>query len=540
MRRLQAVRGGSRSPMPDGVLLAASLLGLVALTTPAGAQAVAAESAPAELAVDPQQHFTTLLPTYLRAPLPNRVSREAGIPAVQPQLEISWNRLGRLGSYLPAGPVQTKDNAFFQPLGTNGRSCVTCHQPSSGMGLSLRHVRQLFNASGSKDPLFAPVDGANCPSAVPRAATAGAPIGGQAGSGTAWLRDAYSLLLSRATIRMPLPWPPKDPKGLPLPVEFDIAITPQDDRPGCNTDPVYGIAAGFVSVYRRSLMAAQMNFKTFRPDGTGPILRRSLMWDGRERSMELQAIHATQGHAQTWRKPTDAQVAQMVDFQTSIFSAQLVDNQAGRLDADGAKGGPVNLAAQPVEGGFGLTFDEYNGWRRQADARKSINRGQAIFNNRVFIVSRVAGFNTIPGVPADAPATCSTCHNVAHGGSEFFDKPQRDIGIGGTAQFAGGLKPAGALPRFTLTCHADATPHAFLGRGPIVTNDPGRALVTGKCADIGKFTVPQLRALAGREPYFHDGTARSLAEVADFYDGRFGIGFSAAEKQDLVNFLAAL
>ena len=540
MRRLQAVLGRSCCPMPDGILLAASLLGLVALTTPAGAQAVAAGQAQAELAVDPKQHFATLLPTYLKAPLPNRIYREGGIPAVVPQLEIDWNPLGRLGTYLPSGPVQTKDNAFFQPLGTNGRSCVTCHQPPSGMGLSVRHVRKRFEATGGKDPLFAPVDGANCPSAVPRVATSGAPIGGRIGGGTGGLRDAYSLLLGRGTIRMPLPWPPKDPKGLPLPVEFDIAITPQDDRPGCNTDPVDGIAAGFVSVYRRPLIAAQMNFKTFRTDGTGPILRRSLMWDGRERSMELQAIHATLSHAQTWRRPTDAQVAQMVDLQTSIFSAQLIDNLAGRLDADGAKGGPVNLAAQPVEGGFGLTFDEYDGWRTQAGARNSINRGQAIFNNRLFIVSRVAGFNTIPGVPADAPATCSTCHNVAHGGSEFFEKPQRDIGIGGTAQFVGGPKPAGALPRFTLTCHADAAPHAFLGRGPIVTNDPGRALVTGKCADIGKFTVPQLRGLAGREPYFHDGTARRLAEVVDFYDGRFKIGFSAAERQDLVNFLAAL
>jgi hypothetical protein len=394
------------------------------------------------------------------------------------------------------------------------------------MGLSLRHVRQLYKATGGKDPLFAPVDGANCPDAVPAA-----------GPGP---RSAYSLLLDRGAIRMPLPWPPKDSKGNPLPVEFDITITPQEDWAGCNTDPVYGLAAGFVSVYRRPLIAAQMNFKTFRPDGTGEILPRSLMWDGRELSMELQAIHATQSHGQTWRRPTEVQVAQMVEMQTSVFSAQLVDHVAGRLDADGAKGGPVNLAAQPVEGGFGLTFDEYDAWRSQTDARASINRGQAIFNNRVFVVSRVAGFNTIPGVPANAPATCSICHNVAHGGSEFFENPQRDIGIGGTAQFVGGPKPAHALPRFTLTCRPDARPHAFLGRGPIVTNDPGRALVTGKCADIGKFTVPQLRGLAGREPYFHDGTAKTLAEVVDFYNGRFNIRLSATDKQDLINFLAAL
>jgi cytochrome c peroxidase len=64
--------------------------------------------------------------------------------------------------------------------------------------------------------------------------------------------------------------------------------------------------------------------------------------------------------------------------------------------------------------------------------------------------------------------------------------------------------------------------------------------VTGKCADIGRFTVPQLRALAAREPYFHDGSAKSLAEVVTFYNRRFGIGLTSEEQRDLVNFLAAL
>ena len=51
---------------------------------------------------------------------------------------------------------------------------------------------------------------------------------------------------------------------------------------------------------------------------------------------------------------------------------------------------------------------------------------------------------------------------------------------------------------------------------------------------------PSLRALAAREPYFHDGSAQTLAEVVDFYDRRFKIALSATERQDLVNFLAAL
>jgi cytochrome c peroxidase len=78
------------------------------------------------------------------------------------------------------------------------------------------------------------------------------------------------------------------------------------------------------------------------------------------------------------------------------------------------------------------------------------------------------------------------------------------------------------------------------GRAVIKTTDPGRALISGKWADIGKFKGPTLRALAARPPYFHNGSAGTLTDVVDFYDMRFGIGFTAQEKQDLVAFLRSL
>jgi cytochrome c peroxidase len=74
----------------------------------------------------------------------------------------------------------------------------------------------------------------------------------------------------------------------------------------------------------------------------------------------------------------------------------------------------------------------------------------------------------------------------------------------------------------------------------IKTTDPGRALISGKWADIGKFKGPTLRALAARPPYFHNGSAGTLNDVVDFYDMRFGISFTAQEKQDLVAFLRSL
>jgi cytochrome c peroxidase len=74
----------------------------------------------------------------------------------------------------------------------------------------------------------------------------------------------------------------------------------------------------------------------------------------------------------------------------------------------------------------------------------------------------------------------------------------------------------------------------------VQTTDPGRALVSGKWKDIGRFKGPTLRALASHPPYFHNGMAADLPAVVDFYDDRFQIGFTAQEKADLAAFLRAL
>jgi len=72
------------------------------------------------------------------------------------------------------------------------------------------------------------------------------------------------------------------------------------------------------------------------------------------------------------------------------------------------------------------------------------------------------------------------------------------------------------------------------------TTDPGRALITGRCNDIGTIVMQQFRGLAARAPYFSNGSARDLRELVDFYDRRFNIQYSEQEKQDLVAFLGAL
>ena len=86
--------------------------------------------------------------------------------------------------------------------------------------------------------------------------------------------------------------------------------------------------------------------------------------------------------------------------------------------------------------------------------------------------------------------------------------------------------------------------------------DPGRAKVTGREADLGKFAVPSLRNLALTAPYMHDGRFQTLAEVIEHYatgvkrsttldpnlakHPNGGVPLSAADKQALVAFLLTL
>ena len=95
------------------------------------------------------------------------------------------------------------------------------------------------------------------------------------------------------------------------------------------------------------------------------------------------------------------------------------------------------------------------------------------------------------------------------------------------------------LPLFRISCKASAPPHPQLGR-TFLTQDPGRALITGKCADAGSILMQQFRGLTARAPYFANGSASDLIELVEFYDRRFKIGLSEQEKQDLVNFLSIL
>lgn len=55
-----------------------------------------------------------------------------------------------------------------------------------------------------------------------------------------------------------------------------------------------------------------------------------------------------------------------------------------------------------------------------------------------------------------------------------------------------------------------------------------------------KYRTTPLRALWQHPPYFHDGSARTLRDVVEHYDGFFKLGLTEAQKADLVEFLKSI
>jgi cytochrome c peroxidase len=127
----------------------------------------------------------------------------------------------------------------------------------------------------------------------------------------------------------------------------------------------------------------------------------------------------------------------------------------------------------------------------------------------------------------DIAGTCGTCHDTPNIGNHSLPVPL-NIGV---ANLNSPLDVS-YLPVITL--------RNKLTKQTVQTTDPGRALITGNWKDIGKMKGPVLRGLASRAPYFHNGSARTLSDVMDFYDERFNIGLTAREKSDLIAFLSAL
>jgi hypothetical protein len=469
---------------------------------------------------------------------------------------------GDVGVRFAQGPMTLRGNPFFEPLGTNGRACVTCHQPGSAMGLSVEAIRKRWQETRGKDPLFAAIDGSNCPS-LPQ---------DQEGS--------HSLLLKRGLFRVSLPWPRAvGPDGTPVEPEFTVEVI--RDPTGCNTDPKYGLNSPepHISVFRRPRVVANLKYLAVdagahiygaagpfnakrlamvmdRDPVTGRFSAMNIMSDAREPSLKMQARDASWDHLQVREPLTDRQLQSIVEFESQVYAAQETDLWGDDFSLPGTPAalGTLNLQQSPsgvLGDNFGNpAFKSFAQWLQPAAVlsdpaasfRASVIRGYDVFFNRPFWIRDVTHINTV-GLGNPAKRTCVTCHNLQMVGTDasagWGDLGTTNEPWASEAISSPGYDSKPDLPLFKIVCKPEARPHPFLGR-EIFTHDPGRALISGKCYDVGSVVMGQLRGLAARAPYFASGSAQDLRAVVDFYDRRFNIGLSEQERTDLINFLSVL
>jgi hypothetical protein len=438
--------------------------------------------------------------------------------------------------------------------------------PTVGWTITPKQLKTVFDQTdGGKfddglglSAVFRTVDGSNSPKADV--------------STLAKRRQAYSMLLNHGVVRIGL--------AIPATAEFELVAV---------DDPYHFASAAELSLFRRPLPTTNLKFDS------------TVMWDGREvvpgatvaSELLTQSSDAVVAHAQG--KPlTAAQRSSIVDFELSLATAQISDQAAGNLHAAGAKGGPSEIQNETfyigINDNFGdskthaaftpVVFNLYDAWAKldghdhdgdhdhngdygrghgrghhdshgrngdghgddddhdgrgddddrghdSDEARRAVARGQALFNSKAIAITGVSGINdeAVFGKPAKLMGTCTSCHDTPNGGSHSVVAPL-NIGL------VDASRRTADMPLYTLR-------NKTTGETVQVT-DPGRAMVDGKWSHIGRFKGPMLRDLAPRAPYFHNGFAKDLDAVVDFYDTRFGIGFTKQEKSDLVAFLRTL
>jgi cytochrome c peroxidase len=222
-----------------------------------------------------------------------------------------------------------------------------------------------------------------------------------------------------------------------------------------------------------------------------------LMWDGRSVSLEDQSL---------------------LPFAASAEFDLPVEDAIVKLRRQGY--------SSKFEKVFGTDISAENLARALAAYQRSLNAGDSPFDRFLFLKDTGAISDAAKrGFEVFLRVKCDSCHLIMTPGLHpfalrhvmFTDNKYHNIGVG-----------------------AD-----------LKEPDPGRYVITRDEADWGSFRTPTLRNVALTEPYFHDGSARTLLDVVEFYDlgGKPNPNLDEAiiplklkpeEKLDLVAFLKSL
>jgi cytochrome c peroxidase len=394
--------------------------------------------------------------------------------------------------------VQHPGRALFEDatFGGNGRTCLTCHSRNTGT-VSPESAQERF-AENPNDPLFLH-DGSDD-----------------------FEGNGVTRILADATILIRIPLPPNvimldDPTATDVVVRRGIPTT-------LNT----------------------------------PALDPVLMYDGREPSLESQALGAVHGHAQNTVEPTAAELALIADFQKTdkFFTSHAL--------RDFAAGGPAPTLPE------GHTDAEKRGRLFFEDApvpaainQQSSRKGLCAICHSGPMLNDSNGFNPLPVAPF--PKNCTPA------GSEPFPplspgEPPRPVCACDEPATEATHVPAGTRFQSVLVSELNAANnpvHLFAVTLPdsstlvLPSPDPGISLINGNFipfpfGQFSNFKIPTLWGVKKTAPYFHDNSRKTLEGVLDHYTQFFAVAtdcnidgdpplvFTDQDRSDLLAFLKLL
>ena len=298
---------------------------------------------------------------------------------------------------------------------------------------------------------------------------------------------------------------------------FDARLS-ADGSVSCSTchDPRFGFADGKkLAVGIRGRRGSRNT-----PTVLNAMFNSTLFWDGRVDSLEMQALEPLVNSDEMGNASHEDVVRRLAAIPGYAEQFQTVFGRAVNVDS-------LSKAIAAYERTLvsaNAPYDRFLAGDRTA-LSDSAQRGLTLFRTR---------------------ARCSVCHNLNTSFPFFTDGNYRNTGVAGnSAHFDGLARRATAL-----------SIEASLNELRDLNNQKGKAelgrfLVTGNALDIGSFRTPMLRNIELTAPYFHDGSAATLADVIRYYS-RGGnentsrdwelqaVNLSEREQQDLIEFLKSL
>ena len=271
-----------------------------------------------------------------------------------------------------------------------------------------------------------------------------------------------------------------------------------------------------------------------------PALDPVLMLDGRQPTLQAQALGAITDHAQPSQAVTPRQLDLIANFQRSPRFFSSFELLLFAATADHAPGLPAGRTASETRG-------------------------------RIFFEDLPPDFSVTP--PNFKRGACATCHSgpllnqtnaflpaAVPPGTRFQTVLVSEFNAAGNPVMdfvfrnqQHDLDPA---------TNRDGTPDGII---EVSSPDPGRALVTGRADDfvpfppgafdhLNAFKISALRGIRDTAPYFHDNSAKTLEDVAEHYRKFFLvvsdpdgpgpaqplISLTELDKQDIVAFMKLL